>query len=113
MHQQVRVEGPVEKLPEDESDAYFATRPRGSQLAAWASRQSEPLASRRTLMRRYLKLQWEHGEDNIPRPEFWGGYRLVPDRIEFWINRSYRLHDRIAYVRNAEGDGWDETRLYP
>lgn len=111
--QQARVEGRVERLPTDESDAYFATRPRGSQLAAWASRQSEPLASRRALMSRYLQLQWRHGEDDIPRPDFWGGYLLIPDRIEFWSNRSNRLHDRVAYLRAAENDGWEEIRLYP
>ncbi len=113
IHQQARVEGRVERLSAEESDAYFATRPRGSQLAAWASRQSEPLESRRTLMSRYLKLQWQHGQDDIPRPDFWGGYRLVPDRIEFWSNRTHRLHDRIAYVRTADGDGWERIRLYP
>lgn len=111
--QQARVEGRVERLSDEESDSYFATRPRGSQLAAWASRQSEPLESRRALMSRYLKLQWEHGEDEIPRPDFWGGYLLVPDRMEFWANRSYRLHDRVAYVRAADGSGWEKTRLYP
>ncbi len=108
---QARVEGRVERLSAEESDAYFATRPRGSQLAAWASRQSEPLGSHRELMGRYLKLQWEHGEDEIPRPEFWGGYLLVPDRIEFWTNRAYRLHERVAYLRND--DAWDKLLLYP
>ncbi len=108
---QARVEGRVERLPAEESDAYFASRPRGSQLAAWASRQSEPLESHRVLLSRYLKLQWQHGEDDIPRPEFWGGYLLVPDRIEFWTNRPHRLHDRVAYLR--QGDAWEKTRLYP
>ena len=110
---QVRVEGRVERLPADESDAYFASRPRGSQLAAWASKQSEPLESRSALMSRYLKLQWQHGEDQIPRPEFWGGYRLIPDRIEFWSSRTYRLHDRIAYERDGEDGAWERMRLYP
>ncbi len=108
---QTRVEGTVERLPADESDAYFASRPRGSQLAALASRQSEPLESQSALMSRYLKLQWQHGEDQIERPEFWGGFLLVPERIEFWRNGQYRLHKRVAYVR--DGDGWTETRLYP
>ena len=110
---QVRVEGRVDRLSEEESDAYFASRPRGSQLAALASKQSEPLESRSALMSRYLKLQWQHGEDQIPRPAFWGGYRLVPERIEFWSNRTYRLHDRIAYERDAEGGAWRKTRLHP
>lgn len=108
---QTRVEGAVERLPPEESDAYFATRPRGSQLAALVSRQSEPLESHAALMKRYLKLQYQHGEDDIARPDFWGGYLLTPERIEFWSNRQYRLHDRLAYVR--DGDGWTEMRLYP
>lgn len=111
--QQVRVEGRIEKLSAEESDAYFASRPRGSQLAAWASRQSEPLESRRELLSSYLKVQWKYGQDDVPRPDFWGGYRLVPDRIEFWSSRTYRLHDRIAYVRDADGEGWEKIRLYP
>ncbi len=111
--QQVRVEGRAERLSAEESDAYFASRPRGSQLAALASRQSAPLESRAALMSRYLKLQWQHGEDEIPRPDFWGGYRLVPERIEFWSDRAYRLHDRVAYVRDSESGEWRKTRLYP
>ena len=108
---QVRVEGRVERLPAEESDAYFASRPRGSQLGAWASRQSEPLPRRFTLLRRYAreKIRWAGRE--ISRPPFWGGYLLRPDRIEFWRTEAYRLHDRQAFVR--DGEGWRAERLYP
>ncbi len=109
--QQARVEGEVERLSAEESDGYFATRPRGSQLAALASRQSEPLSSHAALMSRYLKLQLEHTGSEIERPDFWGGYLLRPERIEFWSDRKYRMHDRVAYVRDE--NGWNETQLYP
>ncbi len=107
---QVRVEGLVERLPPGESDAYFATRSRHSQLGAWASRQSEPLESRGKLTGRYLRLQAKFPGE-VPRPDFWGGYRLKPDRIEIWHNQLHRLHDRFLYER--QGEGWRRSRLYP
>jgi pyridoxamine 5'-phosphate oxidase len=107
---QVRVEGRVERVSEEESAAYFATRPRGSQLAAWASRQSHPLVSRDELERRYAELEREH-EGEIPLPPHWGGYRLRPDAIEFWEHRENRLHDRIRYTRAREG--WIAELLSP
>lgn len=108
---QVRVEGPVERIPEAESDAYFETRSRGSRIGAWASRQSEPLENRGTLLARVAKFTAKFLGRPVPRPEFWGGYRLEPERIEFWDHRRYRLHDRRRYDRTA--DGWEETRIWP
>jgi pyridoxamine 5'-phosphate oxidase len=109
--EQVRIEGRVERLPERESDEYFATRPRGSQIGAWASRQSEVLASREALEERTRLLEARFAGGPVPRPPFWGGYLLVPDRIEFWHGQPSRLHDRWLYVRS--GEGWTVERLYP
>lgn len=108
---QVRVEGPVARVEDTEADAYFATRERQSQLGAWASKQSEPLPSRSELIGRYLHEKAKRLGRPIPRPPFWGGYRLAPERIEFWISRLGRLHDRIVYRR--QGDGWTHGLLYP
>ena len=107
---QIRVEGRVEKIPKAESDAYWATRPRGSQVAASISNQSEPVESRTELERLFAEFDAAHPGE-IPRPEHWGGYRLVPDVYEFWEHRDDRLHDRIRYRRN---DGtWTIDRLNP
>ena len=108
---QVRVEGSVKRVPEAESAAYFATRPRGSQLAAWASRQSRPLGSRDELDRRYAELEREYEGRDVPLPPHWGGYRLRPEAIEFWEHRENRLHDRFRYTRAREG--WKVERLSP
>jgi pyridoxamine 5'-phosphate oxidase len=108
---QVRVEGTVELVPEGESAAYFATRPRGSQLAAWASHQSRPLESREELERRYQELEREYEGREVPLPPDWGGYRLRPDAIEFWEHRESRLHDRIRYTRARAG--WRHELLAP
>lgn len=109
--EQVRVEGVVERATDEEADAYFASRTRGSQLAAWASKQSAPLASRTQLVASYLKLRAQYAGRPIPRPEFWGGFRIRPDRMEFWSSKAHRMHDRVAYLRH--GDGWTIERLYP
>ncbi len=109
--EQVRVEGAVEKLPDAESDAYFATRSRGSQLGAWASRQSEPLDSRFALLRRVAATEARHLGRRIPRPPFWGGYLLRPQVIEFWSSRPSRLHERRRFQRGS--DGWSWERLSP
>lgn len=108
---QVRVEGPVTRLSDAESDSYFAERPRGSQLGAWASQQSRPLASRFQLLRRYLQTKARYAGRPVPRPPFWGGFRVAAERIEIWYNRTYRLHERFLYQRTA--DGWSRERLYP
>ena len=111
LEEQIRVEGRIERLPPAESDAYFATRPRGSQLGAWASEQSTVLASRETLEEQYRATERRFEGSPVPRPPFWGGFRLVPARIEFWFGRPDRLHDRLSYTR--ERDGWRIERLYP
>jgi pyridoxamine 5'-phosphate oxidase len=111
LQEQVRVEGRVELVADEEADAYFASRPRGSQLGAWASQQSRPMDSREALIGRFLELMNKHKDRDVPRPPFWSGYRLVPDRIEFWYNRDDRLHERFLYTR--EGDLWNETVLQP
>ena len=109
---QVRIEGPVEKLTRLESDAYFAARPRGHQIGAHASDQSRPIASRAALEAQVAAVEERFGEEEVLRPEHWGGYRLVPDRFEFWQHRSDRLHDRIMYSRAPEG-GWRRQRHQP
>jgi len=107
---QVRVEGPVERMGADESEAYFRTRPLGSMLAAWASPQSRPLDDRAELERLYAAAADRHGDD-VPLPPHWGGYRLRPDAYEFWEHGDDRLHDRVRYERDAAG--WWRTRLAP
>ena len=111
LDEQIRAEGSVERLGGEESDAYFVTRPRGSQLGAWASDQSARLESRETLEARYRDIEKRFEGIPVPRPPFWGGFRLRPARVEFWYGRNDRLHDRVLYVR--DGDGWRIERLYP
>lgn len=111
LDEQVRIEGQVSVAPPGDSDAYFATRPRGSQIGAWASQQSAPLPSREELEARYEALEREYEGRDIPRPPFWGGYRLRPERIEFWRAGRYRLHDRLVFLR--DGEGWRTETLYP
>jgi pyridoxamine 5'-phosphate oxidase len=110
LERQVRIEGAVEKVSEAESDEYFASRPLGSRIGAWASTQSATIASRPWLEARVKAAEAQYG-DNPPRPPHWGGYRVVPDWLEFWQGRQSRLHDRIAYTREA--GGWKITRLSP
>ena len=100
---QVRVEGPVERIGRQESEEYFRTRPRGAQLAAWASRQSEPVESREVLDARFAEIDHEHPGE-VPLPPHWGGYRLTPEVYEFWQHRENRFHDRLRYRR--AGEGW-------
>jgi len=109
---QVRLEGPVAPLPAAESDAYYASRPLGSRLGAWASRQGSVLASREELEERVRAAEARYAEAGPPRPDYWGGFRLVPEAVEFWQARASRLHDRFHYLR-AAGGGWRIERLSP
>jgi pyridoxamine 5'-phosphate oxidase len=111
LEEQIRIEGRVQKLDFAESDAYFASRPRGSQLGAWASNQSAVLASRERLEEEYRETERRFEGQPVPRPPFWGGFRLIPERIEFWFGRPDRLHDRLLYV--LDGEAWRIERLYP
>ena len=110
LQRQIRIEGRVERVADDESDAYFASRPRGHRLSAWASQQSTSVADRAALMDAMEDAEARFPGD-VPRPPFWGGYRIVPDRFEFWQGRPNRVHDRIAYER--DGDDWLILRLAP
>ncbi len=111
LERQVRIEGTVERISEEESAAYFRTRSRGSRVGAWASRQSETLPERSALEESVNKIKQRFAGQEIPLPSFWGGYRVTPESIEFWQGRANRLHDRISYHR-AE-DGWHTERLWP
>ena len=110
---QVRVRGSVARVSDDEADAYFATRDRGSQLGAWASKQSSVLDERESLERAVADAAQHFENVSVPRPPFWGGYRIVPTAIEFWYNRDDRLHDRWLYEREDDTDAWGVKRLYP
>jgi pyridoxamine 5'-phosphate oxidase len=111
LHRQVRINGSVEKTSPEESEAYFASRPRGSRIGAWASDQSSVLESRDELENRFRKVQERFAGGEVPLPPFWGGYRIDPEVIEFWQGRANRLHDRLRYTRTA--GGWTIDRLYP
>ena len=111
LRRQVRVEGPVERVADAEADAYFASRSRDSQLGAWASEQSRPLDSRATFEQRFERMQRDFEGRDVPRPPHWGGFRVIPNRIEFWSDRPHRLHERRLFTRS--GHGWAEGLLYP
>ena len=111
LRRQVRIEGPVSGVSLDEADAYFASRGRDSQLGAWASDQSAALDDRATFERRFEEMKRKFANGDVPRPSHWGGYRVIPDRIEFWSDRPYRLHERRLFARS--GGGWNEGLLYP
>lgn len=113
LERQVRVEGPVARAGDGPSDAYFRTRSRGSRIGAWASKQSRPLPAREELEARVAEARERFAGEEVPRPPFWGGYRLEPRRIEFWQGRADRLHDRLVFERESRGDPWSTRRLYP
>jgi pyridoxamine 5'-phosphate oxidase len=113
LRRQVRARGPLAKISDAESDAYFASRARLSRIGAWASQQSRPLESRAKLLGAVAVLTAKFGIGEIPRPPYWGGFRLAPIQIEFWQDHQYRLHDRIRFTRESEGDPWRRQRLYP
>jgi len=111
-NRQVRVRGPVERVTEAEADDYFATRARLAQIGAWASKQSSPLESRLAFERAIALYTAKFAIGRVPRPPHWSGFRIVPESIEFWEDRPFRLHDRIVF-RRADGGAWNKTRLYP
>ena len=111
LRRQIRIEGAVSRVTDAEGDAYFATRSRDSQLGAWASDQSRPLESRALFETRYREMADRFAGQLVPRPPHWSGFRIAPERIEFWLDREHRLHERRLFVR--DGDGWREGMLYP
>jgi pyridoxamine 5'-phosphate oxidase len=111
LRRQVRIEGPVERVPDAQADDYFVTRARDSQLGAWASDQSRPLDRRDTFEQRFDEVRRRFEGQEVARPPHWRGFRVIPERIEFWIDRPHRLHERRLFTRL--GDGWDEGLLYP
>jgi pyridoxamine 5'-phosphate oxidase len=111
LRRQVRIEGPTEPVSSEEADNYFATRARDSQLGAWASDQSRPLDSRTTFEARYAATRDRFESSPVPRPERWAGYRVIPERMEFWTSRPHRLHERRLFLK--AGAGWNESLLYP
>jgi pyridoxamine 5'-phosphate oxidase len=111
LRRQVRIDGSVTAVSDAEADAYFASRPRGAQIGAWASRQSHALESRFALEKRVAEYTAKFGLSTIPRPAFWSGYRVRAERMEFWQDRPFRLHDRLVYTRS--GEGWHTHKLYP
>lgn len=113
LRRQVRARGELEPVSEAEADAYFVSRDRGARLGAWASEQSRPLEDRLALEKRIASFAMKFGVGDIPRPEHWRGWRLVPTSMEFWRDRPFRLHDRLQFSRETSGDPWSSRRLYP
>lgn len=113
LRRQVRIRGPVEVVTDAEADEYYATRPRGSRIGAWASKQSRPLESRFALEKAVAEFTVKYPIGDIPRPSHWSGFRIKPTQIEFWQDGAFRLHDRVLFTRQDPSAGWDKTRLYP
>lgn len=112
LNRQIRIRGPVERISDAESDAYYASRPRGAQIGAWASRQSRPLDVRATLEAAVARYEKEY-PGTVPRPPYWRGYRIKPLSIEFWMDQKFRLHDRLVFSRGKPGEAWRTEKLYP
>jgi pyridoxamine 5'-phosphate oxidase len=113
LNRQVRIRGPVERVTAEEADAYFATRPKGAQIGAWASQQSRPLESRLAFEKNVAIYTAKYALGAVPRPPHWSGFRILPLKMEFWHDRPFRLHDRIEFRRGALGEGWTKVRMYP
>ena len=113
LNRQIRVRGPVERVTPEEADAYFATRPKGAQIGAWASQQSRPLESRLAFEKAVALYGAKYAIGTVPRPPHWSGYRIVPISMEFWHDRPFRLHDRIEFRRAGLGEPWSKLRMYP
>ncbi|MBD8553267.1 pyridoxamine 5'-phosphate oxidase [Rhizobium sp. CFBP 8762] len=113
LRRQVRIRGPVEIVSDQEADEYYATRPRGSRIGAWASKQSRPLESRFALEKAVAEYTARYAIGEIPRPAHWSGFRIMPTSIEFWKDGKFRLHDRIEFRRASIDQGWDKVRMYP
>ena len=111
LEEQIRIEGTVERVTPEESDTYFAGRPRESQIGAWASQQSQPLESRAVLEGRIREFETKFASGSVPRPPFWGGFRIIPRTIEFWYGRAGRLHERLLFTK--DGNGWTSGWLFP
>jgi pyridoxamine 5'-phosphate oxidase len=113
LNRQIRLRGAIERVTPQEADAYFATRPKQAQIGAWASKQSHPLESRLAFEKAVALYAAKYAIGTVPRPPNWSGYRLVPQRMEFWHDRPFRLHDRVEFVRETPDGPWVKTRLYP
>ncbi len=113
LNRQVRIRGPVERVTAEEADAYFATRPKGAQIGAWASQQSRPLESRLAFEKNVAIYTAKYALGTVPRPPHWSGFRILPLKMEFWHDRPFRLHDRIEFRRAELGQDWTKVRMYP
>jgi pyridoxamine 5'-phosphate oxidase len=113
LRRQVRIRGDIESVSDQEADEYFQSRPRGSRIGAWASKQSRPLESRFSLEKAVAEYTAKFGLGDIPRPPHWSGFRLKPSRIEFWHDRKFRLHDRMEFRKAEDGQNWEKVRMYP